>query len=194
MLKRDDECIHEREVSKQMANIISKYKYVFVLASATDIERLATIKEAAKETGRDLYVWSMFLRKTMDFFTRREGKQSRGLFSFSPTNYNDFTRRKAEQKGMVMIVGVSQKDRISNLLTKLPQEETVLIYSIWDGYYKDPGQIKTDPRYKEFRNIFRNVVDLHTPGHADRKTIMKLVDTISPKKVIVIHREADAVL
>ena len=49
MLKSEDKCIHEREVSKRMASVMQAFKYVFVLASATDIERLATIKEATKK-------------------------------------------------------------------------------------------------------------------------------------------------
>ena len=40
MLSRDEECIHEREVSRKMAGIMDAFKYVVVLASATDIERL----------------------------------------------------------------------------------------------------------------------------------------------------------
>ena len=33
-------------------------------------------------------------------------------------------------------------ERVKGLLGKLPQEETLLIYSSWDGYYKDPEQVK----------------------------------------------------
>lgn len=44
MLNRNDECIHECKVSEKMANVMKAFKYVFVLASATDIERLASIK------------------------------------------------------------------------------------------------------------------------------------------------------
>ena len=111
MLKRNDKCIHEKEVSEKMAYAMGTFKYIFVLASATDIERLAAIKEAAKAAGKDLYVWSLFLKKTMTFFTQREAKLSKGLFSFRPTPYNGSTCRKAIRKGMVMVVGVSQKDR-----------------------------------------------------------------------------------
>ncbi len=194
MLKRDDKCIHEREVSKKMAHVMSAFKYVFVLASATDIERLATIKEAAKSVGKDMYIWSLFLKRTMVFFTQREAKSSKGLFSFSPLSYNQRTCRKAIRTGMVMVVGVSQKDRVSTLLGKLPQEETLLVYSTWDGYYKKPDQVKADPKYKDFRDMFHNVVDIHTAGHADRQTITKVIETVSPKEVICIHKEADASL
>ena len=86
------------------------------------------------------------------------------------------------------------KEEVKGLLDKLPQEETLLIYSSWDGYYKDPEQVKANPKYKEFRDMFHNVVDIHTSGHADRQTIEKVIKTVKPKEVICIHKEADAEL
>ena len=93
-----------------------------------------------------------------------------------------------------MIVGTSQMDRVKELLCKLPQEETLLIYSSWDGYYKIPEQVKANSTYKEFRDMFHNVMDIHTSGHADKATIKKVIETANPKKVICIHKEADAEL
>lgn len=95
---------------------------------------------------------------------------------------------------MVMISGTSQNDHVKQLIKNLSQEETLLIYSSWDGYYKDPEQVKVNPMYKEFREMFHNVVDIHTSGHADRKTIEKVIRTVNPKEVIFIHKEADAEL
>lgn len=194
MLKRDDKCIHEREVSMKMANVMRAFKYVFVLASATDIERLAAIKEAANKAGKKIYVCSKFISQTMAFFSEQEGKLSRGLFSFCPEFYSQHLFKSVKRNGMVMISGTSQKDHIKQLIKNLPQEETLLIYSSWDGYYKDPEQVKVNPMYKEFREMFHNVVDIHTSGHADRKTIEKVIRTVNPKEVIFIHKEADAKL
>ena len=157
MLKREDKCIHEHIVSYKMQNVMKAFKYVFVLASATDIERLAAIKQASIDAAKPLCIWSLFMKKTM-------------------------------------VVGTSQMDRIKGLLDKLPQEETLLIYSSWDGYYKNPEQVKVNPTYKQFRDMFYNVVDIHTSGHADRQTIEKVIKTVNPKEVICIHKEADAVL
>lgn len=194
MLKRDDKCIHEREVSQKMACVMQAFKYVFVLASATDIERLATIKEAAKRAGKPLYIWSLFMKRTMGLFTERESKLSYGLFAFTPLFYRERLYRKLKRKGFAMIVGTSQIDRVRELLDNLPQGETLLIYSSWDGYYKDPEQVKVNPKYKEYREMFHNVVDIHTSGHADRSTIKRVVETIHAKEVICIHKEADAEL
>lgn len=157
MLKREDKCIHEHIVSYKTQNVMKTFKYIFVLASATDIERLAAIKQASIDAAKPLCIWSLFMKKTM-------------------------------------VVGTSQMDRIKGLLDKLPQEETLLIYSSWDGYYKNPEQVKVNPTYKQFRDMFYNVVDIHTSGHADRQTIEKVIKTVNPKEVICIHKEADAVL
>jgi len=192
MLKRDDKCIHEREVSKKMASVMQAFKYVFVLASATDIERLASIKEATKLVCKPLCIWSLFMKKTMELFTERESKLSRGLFAFDPLFYSARLFGKLKRRGFTMVVGTSQASRIQALLKSLPQDETLLIYSSWDGYYKDPEQVKVNPKYKEFRDMFNNVVDIHTSGHADRATIKKVIETVNPKEVICIHKEADA--
>lgn len=93
-----------------------------------------------------------------------------------------------------MVVGTSQKEKVRGLIQKLPQEETLLIYSSWDGYYKIPEQVQANSRYKEFREMFHNVVDIHTSGHADRRTIEKVKEIVKPKTTICIHKEADAEL
>ena len=67
MLNRNDECIHECKVSEKMANVMKAFKYVFVLASATDIERLASIKNATSEAKKTLYICSKFMASTMSF-------------------------------------------------------------------------------------------------------------------------------
>jgi len=194
MLKREDECIHEREVSKEMASVMQAFKYVFVLASATDIERLAAIKEATKCAEKPFCICSKFMKKTMGLFTERESKLSQGLFAFDPLFFSDRLFDKLKRRGFAMVAGPSQIERVQKLLERLPQEETLLIYSSWDGYYKDPEQVKVNPKYKEFRDMFPNVVDIHTSGHADRATIKKVIETVKPKEVICIHKEADAEL
>ena len=194
MLKRTDKCIHEHEVSMKMASVMNAFKYVFVLASATDIERLATVKEAAKQAQKPLCIWSLFMKKTMEFFTQREAKLSSGLFDFKPLFFSYKMFNKLKRGGFVMVVGTSKKDDVSELIEKLPQEDTLLIYSSWDGYYKNPEQVMVNSAYKEFRDMFYNVVDIHTSGHADRQTIEKVINTVKPNEVICIHKEADAVL
>ena len=194
MLKRKDKCIHESEVSRKMECVMQAFKYVFVLTSATDIERLASIKVAAENANKPLCILSLFMKRTMEFFTERQSSLSRGLFSFAPLYYTDKLYDKLKRKGFTVVVGTSQADKVKKLLDRLPQEETLFIYSTWDGYYKNAEQVKANPKYKEFREMFHNVVDIHTSGHADKVTIRKVIETVRPKEVICIHKEAGATL
>ncbi len=194
MLNRNDICIHESEVSRRMSLVMKAFKYVFVLASSTDIERLATIKNAAKASKKGLYVNSGYMNATMRIFNNREAKVSRGLFSFHPRFYseeNDLNSLK--QNGFVMITGIAKYHDVQKMINFLPHSEIILIYSSWEGYYQIPGQIEANPNYKLFREMFSNVVDIHTSGHADCNTIKKVIEVIKPKEVICIHKEADAV-
>ena len=192
MLSRDDECIHESLVAEKMAHIMQAFKYVFVLVSATDIERLASINLAAKEAHKPLCVCSGYINSTMRIFTSRESKRPGDLFDFKHRYYDE--KKPIEpilKRGFVMCAGVSQLDRVDKLRRQLPEEETLLIYSTWDGYYKDTAQIEQNPGYKMFRESFHNVVDIHTSGHASRQTIKEVIETVHPKEAVIgIHKDA----
>lgn len=195
MLNRDDACVHERSLSKKMSLVMQAFKYVFVLASSTDIERLATIKQGARLAKKKYYVNSGFMNATMRIFTEREADKSHGLFSFHPRFYSDEKKLKnLKREGFVLITGTSKLEDVKKMIDLLPVSETILIYSSWDGYYKIPEQVKVNSKYKDFRDMFSNVVDIHTSGHADRTTIKKVIETVKPEEVICIHKEADAKL
>lgn len=195
-LKREDECIQESEVSERMACAISSYKYVVVLASATDIERLATIKNAAAHAHKDLYITGAMLNRMMSIFTHREARASGGLFDFHPQYVweQDDKIAQMQSTGFVLISGTSQLSFVKTLCDGLPPSEVLLIYSAWDGYYKDSFQVQRNPAFKAFRDAFSNVIDIHTSGHASRGTIKKVIEIVNPRHVICIHREADAEL
>ena len=94
-----------------------------------------------------------------------------------------------KKKGFVLIAGTSQISRVEELIKELPIEETLLVYSSWEGYYTIPEQVAANPGYKNFRELFCNVIDIHTSGHADKSTLKKVIDTINSKEVIVIHKD-----
>ena len=132
----------------------------------------------------------------MRLFTERESKISKGLFDFHPRFYNEGKPMDSLRKnGFVMVVGTGQSERVYLMKSELPEEETLLIYSSWDGYYKDPEQVKVNPQYLMFRKQFHNVVDIHTSGHADRQAIKDVIETVNPKQaVICIHKDKDQTL
>ena len=100
-----------------------------------------------------------------------------------------------KEKGFAMIAGVSNLKMVMNIVSKLSTKEVILVYSTWDGYYKEPKQIEINPNYKLFRDSFSRVIDIHTSGHADRNTITSVISMVNPSTAIVgIHKEANASL
>ena len=93
-----------------------------------------------------------------------------------------------------MALGASAYHKAKQLRDSLDPSETLLIYSNWDGYYKIPEQVEHNKSYKAFRDLFPNVVDIHTSGHADRATLKQVIETINPKEVIGIHKDKDATI
>ena len=132
----------------------------------------------------------------MQIFSRCEAETSKGLFEFHPkfVGHDNVKIPAMQKKGFVLVTGVTHQAFVEELCAGLAPSEVLLIYSSWDGYYKDSEQVKVNPLYKMFREAFPNVVDIHTSGHADRKTIKKVIGIVNPKEVIVIHKEADAQL
>ncbi len=192
-LKKPEKCIHESVVSSKMACIMQAFKYVFVLASSTDIDRLAAIKKASKSAHKNLYINSAYMKEMMRIFTEREAGVADGLYEFQPIFATERSLDKMKRYGFVLVTGVTKYADVELMRMHLPDNETVLIYSSWDGYYKIPEQVEVNPMYKMFRDSFNNVVDIHTSGHADRETIKKVIEIVNPKdEVIVIHKEADA--
>ena len=131
-------------------------------------------------------------RMAMTYATHQFGKHF-SMMNFD-VKYVDLMGR-LPSNGFVIPVNASQMERVQSALQRLNPSETLLIYSSWDGYYKDPEQVAVNPRYKQFRDMFDNVVDLHTSGHSDRKTLARVINTIHPKESIIgIHKEPDTSL
>jgi ribonuclease J len=99
------------------------------------------------------------------------------------------------KRGFVFIATAAQLACVKNICKGIDQSELLLIYSAWDGYYKDPEQVKANPRYKLFREAFDNVVDIHTSGHADRDTLARVITAINAKESIIgIHKDPGTTL
>jgi len=194
MLSRDGECPHESIVSERMAAVMRQKKYVFILASSTDIERLTAIKQATLASGKNLYVCSGLMDDMMKFFTVREGRSLKSRYNLTHQMFDENNIDDYKNDGFVLVAGTGSIEKVRQYLSHFNQSETILVYSSWDGYYTLEEQIAANPVYRQFREMFTNVVDIHTSGHADRKTIEQVIKTINAKEVIIIHKEKDAKL
>ncbi len=188
--RASEDVVHESVVSKRMAEQMRQYKYVFVLASATDLERFVAIKNATKQSRRKLFVSGSFFRKSMGYIIKRERPIWKNLFHRAPDICNEDRIRQLKSAGFCVVCGVSHLKKVQQWKAMLDDEQTLLIYSSWDGYYKDEEQVRLNGAYKAFREAFAHCVDIHTSGHASCAVIEKVINAVRPKTgVLCIHRD-----
>ena len=75
-----------------------------------------------------------------------------------------------------------------SMLAELRKDDTiqngVFFYSLWNGYRSQPGQVELEEFLSE-RGF--ELVEAHTSGHADSKTLQRLLSKLNPKQIIPIH-------
>ena len=194
MLSRDDEqAMTESEIQSIMSGLMDKYKYVFVLCSSTNFDRLAGIhKVNAKHKGRSV-VCDVYQNKQFKTLTRYSGLHS-DLYVID--NAVEMSLRKVNlhdrmvKNGFTMIVRDSTTFRkwIAYLMLRLDPSQVVLVYSQYKGY------LENQPKLQEFVKLFgNNMAYVHTSGHATRKTLAKICSIVNPSTAIIpIHKDADA--
>ena len=193
MLSRPDERpMHEQELQKEATKLMKKYKYVFVLCSSTDMERLASFHAASKKANRS-FLCDGYQTEMLNIFT---SIAKSGLFKFENAHFYRHDRRHRqfsliEENGFCMLIRgktTHHSAAIQDLLHWLPNEQILLIYSYWDGYLHDDGnQI---PDFLDIWNMFPNKLQLHTSGHASAATLIEVCQTVNPTTAIIpIHSQ-----
>ena len=192
MLSRLQEKVkHEKDLKKEAIELLKKYKYAFVLCSSTDIDRLASFNEASKACGKSL-LCDDYQKEILDIFSETAGKKSE-LYNFNSAL--DFQKDKnlfKNKNGFILIVREKHFEFIKKFLNLNSPEETLLIYSMWDGYINK--KVKNGENlmkgYLDIWNLFPNKEKLHTSGHATAETLAKVCELVNPKMAIIpIHSE-----
>lgn len=197
MLGRSTENVpHEVEIKKDTMHLLLENKkrhHLFALCSSTDMDRLASLHAACKETHAWL-ICDKYQREILDIFTERAGKYS-NLFQFDHVKVlgeDDRFFDEIRDFGFVMLIRPSMHKLMKKMLYYFPDAE--LIYSMWNGYYKgQPEHINKDVLdiIREFpKSRFH---ELHTSGHATIETLSDVIKLTNPRKaIIMIHREKDS--
>lgn len=174
---------------------MKEHKYVFVHCSSTDMERLASFKNATRQMypHRPLLA-DKYQKDILDIFSATAGKKST-CFKFGAVYmYND---RNAKLKkwmidnGFTMFVRAGEKfhsllDQIFQILPA--SEKPLLIYSMWDGYINRNDTKVED--YIRLQKRFADVRSLHTSGHATMGVLCNVCELVDPKLAIIpIHKE-----
>jgi len=195
----------EHELRQKASKMMSAAKYVFVLCSSTNIDRIGAFYHANPK-GR-LFVCDAYQKKQLET-VRQDHAEKSDYYNFQHVyDYAPNLDALMEKKGFCMLVRQGEYFRrimekyikddqkiLSNdpeyspggASTAIEPNKFLLIYSMWTGYL--------DERAKS-----QELVDLlapydyrvlHTSGHASPEDIKKLYETINPKcGLIPIHTD-----
>ena len=194
MLSRNDErMMPEQELQDKAYGLMSDYKYAFVLCSSTDMDRLTSFYQATIRHEGRLFIADGYQYKLLKCFTDYFKKRNSRIYDFSQTHqYDESIIPGMIEYGFTMPVRTSGKfkEQLDSLMTLLPKEETVFIYSQFRGYI-----LKDHKAYNADTDKFVNSHDwhfeyLHTSGHASREALAKVCSLVNPSAAIIpIHTE-----
>lgn len=173
--------VTERDVEQQAAQLMREKKYVFLLCSSTNIDRLAAFFAAAKQAGR-LFVCDRYQKSILDVATRYSGEKS-PLYDFSRVlTYGQNLLPRMERQGFCMPIRGGEWAR--SLAERFDPKQSLFVYSMWPGY------LERDPDLKELVEG-QNWTPLHASGHGSPEQIKAVCDVVRPRLgVIPIHTEA----
>ena len=196
----------EGEIEDELVNNFTESKRInLIYTSGQNIDRLVSIYRACRRTGKilalDFYIANVL--KTLSdygklpypsnkfpeikvFFPFRLSRMisSKGkeelLYQFS--DYKITKEEISSQSGRIVMTVRPSMLRDMEYIENL--EGGQFIYSMWKGY-------KREKRTKEFIDylVGRGMEEkhLHTSGHADQETLLRMVEILKPKNIVPIH-------
>lgn len=193
MLSRADErMMSERELQQRAFELMKVYRYVFVLCSSTDLDRLASFYQATDRCKDRPFLADGYQCMLLKAFTNAFGHKIPEYNFSAAIRFNSAMPQKMTGSGFTMLVRASSvfMKWMKALVPMLPKEETVIIYSQYRGYI-EPGNRAFNATTCNFIKAFEwNFEYLHTSGHASREALAKVCNIVNPSSAIIpIHKD-----
>lgn len=192
----------EGELTEHAKEIFKKYDQIFILQSSTNIDRITGFYKAAKQTGKN-FIQDLFTATVACSLENNHipnPKTFSDVYTWIPTRYKKkdasfkekymepfeiYAKQEAYRDNKyVLMVKTSMIEDIEKLYNKDHITNACLIYSMWNGYKEKEEMQAFLDNVKKYG--IKEIIDLHTSGHGDHKTI-KLLNKLNAKKVIPIH-------
>lgn len=186
----------EKELSDHLIKVISDHKYVFLLCSSTNIDRIAGASSAVAQAGRILVV-DEFQKKMLDVVEKNSNNcelyKFQKIFMYK-NKYTDESQKKVDdfmkRKGFCMLVranGASSEGGNKFIRVINKYKDAVILYSMWSGYKTKDKEVKVFIR----KCNGRKVIELHTSGHASIKAIKEVCELVKKKNTVImpVHTE-----
>ncbi len=175
-----EELMSETKLQNEAEKVFRENKYVFVMCSSTNIDRIAAIHKATLRANR-LFICDKYQKEIL-MYIDSISRSSLYKFYGKVLSYDNNILQIMKDKGFVMLV---RDNYISRKAMRL-FPKSIFIYSQWEGYLNEKFT-----EYKHMQKFVpKNYIYLHTSGHADFNSIKKVCETVKPKMIIPIHSES----
>lgn len=175
-----EKLMSETKLQNEAEKIFRENKYVFVMCSSTNIDRIAAIHKATLRANR-LFICDKYQKEIL-MYIDSISRSSLYKFYGKVLSYDNNILQIMKDKGFVMLV---RDNYISRKAMRL-FPKSIFIYSQWEGYLNEKFT-----EYKHMQEFVpKNYIYLHTSGHADFNSIKKVCETVKPKMIIPIHSES----
>jgi len=177
--RTETKCETENELKKRIKVVLLENKYVFVVCSSTNIDRLAGICSVIPR-GR-YCICDKYQLSVIEYIRNYAGDKS-SLYRFDKAlYYSENLDEKMNDRGFCMFVRCGNPEH-KRIMEMYKDKNPVVIYSMWKGYLEQRN-------VKEFLDGYKRL-DMHTSGHADSDAIKMVIETVQPDMVIPMHTEA----
>lgn len=193
LTRESKENVQEEKLEEIAVNYLKdKLGPVFVMMSAQNIDRLVTMQNVADRTDRvlmqDIYTAEIaesagVLSEKARIFMTGGDKQYEKLQNFVNTKIG---KHEIAKTSFVMCIRQSMKNYLSKLNELVSFENGILFYGMWKGYMEQP-EMQEFLDFMVSKGVKLHV--LHTSGHADSKTIEKIIERTKPNTIIPVHTE-----
>lgn len=183
--RTDTKPITERELQQKVKAYMEQYKYVFVLCASTNLERICALSKAVPR-GK-YFICDEYQDSLLDLMQQHWGEYSPLYRNIKKITYGENLLSRFREKGFLMMVRDNRKFR--EIIRNFAPEQSIILYSMWDGYRTRPGSTIPD-----FLNLAGRWDSLHTSGHASQKDIQMVIEKINPDMIIPIHTDSPDML
>ena len=181
-LSRDaDDCISEATVLDDISSYIQDGKYVFVMCSSTNIDRImgiwhnmptdkVLICDAYQKRILDTVIDNVYYNSSL--YRRPDSPLVLDIGAY-PKYYMD--------NGFVSLVRGTE-NYISQI-KKFPKDDVRIIYSMWTGY------IEENLALKDLLDTYPSYI-CHASGHVCKADLVKFIDMVNPDVIIPVHTDS----
>ena len=181
-LSRDaDDCISEATVLDDISSYIQDGKYVFVMCSSTNIDRI-------------MGIWQ---NMPTDKVLICDAYQKRILDTVTDNVYYESSLYRRPDAPLVLDIGAYSKYYMDNgfvslvrgtenyisQIKKFPKNDVRIIYSMWTGY------IEENLALKDLLDTYPSYI-CHASGHASKEDLVAFIELVDPDIVIPVHTES----